>query len=386
MVDDVYEGREQSRVKHEILRRYLESFAHIVGFNWRSITYVDGFSGPWNARSDDLSDTSFSIALNELRRARDTHSARHSSLKIRCVFVEKDSSAYRRLKEFADSVEDADVLTIHGEFEDALPRIAEFISKDPHTFPFTLIDPTGSSGFRMKRIVPHLRCRPSEVLITFMLEFIRRYAEQKGLRKGLEELFGTDQFDGNLADLTGVDRDDEITQTYCSCLSQSCDFPYVLRAAVLHPDKDRSYFQLIYGTRHIKGVEVFKAAEARAMDSQEQQRARVEERQRSRGGQQTLFPPDEMPESRYYMQLRERYRRQARSKVVSILNYKRRVAYDELWLAASSYPMVWESDLREWLKGWRDSNVVRWIGLARRGRELIHGRGHSVSLAVPEIR
>jgi three-Cys-motif partner protein len=138
---ELYEGHEQSRVKHDILRQYIESFAHIVAFKWPSITYIDGFSGPWNARSDDLSDTSFVIALNELRRARDTHASAGRCLKIRCVFVEKEQSAYQRLKTFADSVEDAEILTIPGEFESAISHIIEFVKKDQETFPFILIQP-----------------------------------------------------------------------------------------------------------------------------------------------------------------------------------------------------------------------------------------------------
>ncbi len=176
----IYEGREQSRVKHEILRHYLESFAHIVGFKWQSITYIDGFSGPWNARSNDLSDTSFAIALNELRRARETHKALGRNCRIRCVFVERDQAAFQRLREFADSAHDVDIHTIHGEFENAIPEIIAFVRKEADTFPFTLIDPTGSSGFRMKVIAPLLQLRPGEVLINFILEFIRRYIEQEG--------------------------------------------------------------------------------------------------------------------------------------------------------------------------------------------------------------
>jgi three-Cys-motif partner protein len=60
---DLYAGREQTLVKHFILREYLQRFAIIVGHHCNTITYVDCFSGPWNVRSDDLSDSSFSIAL-----------------------------------------------------------------------------------------------------------------------------------------------------------------------------------------------------------------------------------------------------------------------------------------------------------------------------------
>jgi three-Cys-motif partner protein len=380
---ELYEGHEQSGVKHDILRQYIESFAHIVGFNWPSITYIDGFSGPWNARSDDLSDTSFVIALNELRRARDTHNSAGRPLKIRCVFVEKDPSAYQRLKAFADSVHDAEVQTVSGEFEDAISDIIDFIKKDKETFPFVLIDPTGPSGFAMRRIAPLLSLRPGEVLINFMLEFIRRFIAQRDQRKAFEELFGTDDLDDffkALANAEGIDRDDMITEKYCACLGHVCGYPHVLRASVFHPDQDRLYFQLVYATRNIKGVEEFKRTETKAMKSQEMQRAHVEERRKLKGGQRSFLKPEEMPESEFYQRLRKRYANQARHAVVSAINRGGQIPYDQLWLTALSFPMVWESDLRTWLKEWRKSGALEWHGLAPRGRELLRKKGHFVTL------
>lgn len=73
---ELYLGREQTLVKHLILRKYLERFAHIVGTHWEVITYVDCFSGPWNVRSKQLKDSSFAIALEELRKARQTLSSK----------------------------------------------------------------------------------------------------------------------------------------------------------------------------------------------------------------------------------------------------------------------------------------------------------------------
>ncbi len=72
MSEAAYAGREQTEVKHYILRHYLERFAHRVGFGYRTLTYVDTFAGPWNATTDNLSDTSFSIALTKLCEARET--------------------------------------------------------------------------------------------------------------------------------------------------------------------------------------------------------------------------------------------------------------------------------------------------------------------------
>jgi three-Cys-motif partner protein len=72
MIDpSLYEGREQTLIKHFLFGKYLERFAIIVGSWADAITYVDGFSGPWNTRSSKLEDSSFAIALAELRKARD---------------------------------------------------------------------------------------------------------------------------------------------------------------------------------------------------------------------------------------------------------------------------------------------------------------------------
>jgi len=380
MLNDAYLDREQSKVKHDILRRYLESFTHIVGSQWPSVTYIDGFSGPWNARTDDLSDTSFAIAIKELQKARETHREKGRDLRIRCVFVERDSAAFTRLEQYCQAIPDIDVHLIAGEFEQAIPEIITFVHQDRQTFPFTLIDPTGYSGFALKRISPLLRLKPGEVLINFMLEFIRRSIEHDGLRTCYEELFGTGDYDWALENLEGIDRDDAITEKYCACLSEICGYDHVLRATVLHPDKDRLNFQLIYGTRHVKGVEVFKKIEERAMKSQEQVRAGVEQRRKSKGGQQSFLDPSEMPESRFYIALRERYRLQAKKAVAEAINSGRHVAYDQLWLLALRFPMVWESDLRGWLRDWRDNGAISWQGLAPRGRELIRGKRHVVAL------
>src|SRR4051794_38445735 len=97
-----YEGREQSRAKHEILRGYLGRFAHILGTVKSTITYVDCFSGPWDVQNSDLSDSSFAIAIDELRKARDTlKQQRGRNLKLRCFFLEERKSSHARLAAYS---------------------------------------------------------------------------------------------------------------------------------------------------------------------------------------------------------------------------------------------------------------------------------------------
>lgn len=173
---DLYAGREQTLVKHLILAKYLERFAHIIGFQWNSITYVDCFSGPWSVRSEELKDSSFSIALEELRKARETHLAKGKDVKLRCFFLEKDPAAYDRLKQFADQIHDAEIETRNDELEASINAILAFVKRGGReTFPFIFIDPTGWTGFALRRIAPLLKLDPGEVLINFITGHIKRF-------------------------------------------------------------------------------------------------------------------------------------------------------------------------------------------------------------------
>jgi three-Cys-motif partner protein len=92
-----YIDREQTQAKHFILRRYLQALAFKVLHGW-DITYIDGFSGPWQSRTDDFSDTSFMIAIEVLKDAQariiaDTGKRR----RIRCFFSENDPAVYAQL-------------------------------------------------------------------------------------------------------------------------------------------------------------------------------------------------------------------------------------------------------------------------------------------------
>lgn len=374
--DELYDRREQTQVKHYILRHYLERFAHIVLSHWSSISYVDGFAGPWNARSPDLKDTSFSIALEELRKARETYRQKGKHVQLRCCFLERDREAYTQLHRFAESVTDARVLDLNSSFEDSIPSILRFIRSDQQTFPFIFIDPTGWTGFAMKTISPLLKLEPGEVLINFMIGHIRRFLKEERSEQSFIDLFGSAQFKERVATLSGQDLDDEAVSEYMDGLKREGKYRFVLPAIVLHPEFNRTHFHLIYATRHPKGVEVFKETEKRAMLEMERVRAEAQKRrQEERTGQWALFSAEEAPESRYYTELRERYLRKSRLRVLTILRQRRRVSYEEAWALSLESPLVWESDLKDWLEEWRREGVLRIDGL--QGRERVPKRERS---------
>ena len=122
-----YVDREQTQAKHFILRGYLQELAFKVLHHW-DVTYVDGFSGPWESRTDDLSDTSFMIAIDVLKDAQQKVFARAGTRRtVKWFFSEQDASAYEQM---ANAVarhnrpdEGFEIKTFHGEFGDAVEEI-----------------------------------------------------------------------------------------------------------------------------------------------------------------------------------------------------------------------------------------------------------------------
>ncbi|MCA1790212.1 MAG: three-Cys-motif partner protein TcmP, partial [Thioalkalivibrio sp.] len=383
-----YEGREQTLVKHVILRQYLSAWAHKVGSFCDTLTYVDCFSGPWNAVSDDLGDASFCIALEELRKARDTFASSGRKIQIRCLFIEKTDAAYARLNAFGESVDDADIATIQGEFENHVPDVIAFIKAGGRrSFPFVFIDPTGWTGFAMDTIEPLLQLNPIEVLINFMTSHIRRFVEspQEETRESFTRMFGSADYADRVQGTTRLEKEDALIGEYFRNLKARGGFEHVAAAMVLDPDISRTAFHLIYATRNIVGLQVFKTVEKSAMSTMlaAQESAALRKRQAEKA-QGDLFGPIEMIVPKHYEMLRARYIRKARALVTALLSSKTSISYDVAWRAALSFPLVWESDLKEWIRAWRRDGSVIVNGLGPREQVPKLDHRHTLTFVPPE--
>lgn len=372
--DGLYAGREQSQVKHLILKRYLQRFAQIIGQKWNSITYVDCFAGPWQTQSEDLADSSFAIAVKELRAARESLSQNLGrKIQIRGFFLEENSDAHRRLNEFASEQSDMELCTRNLRLEDAIDQIIQFVRAGKDTFPFILIDPKGWSGFDVDVIKPLLALNPGEVLINFMIEHIRRFVECEtpNIRNSFVRLFGTDAFRTKIAGLPAELRDDMISRTYMESVKAAGRFDYGSLAVVLYPDIDRRYFYLPYLTRNPKGIEVFKDAEKHSMSDMERLRATASQRNRiHKSKQQELFGAEECHDPTYFEGLRIQYLTKSRDAVLERLESKKCLSYDEAWVLALTWPMVWDSDVKLWIAEWLSDGTLREIAGMKKGQRV----------------
>jgi three-Cys-motif partner protein len=369
----LYVGREQSLVKHFILQKYLERFAYIVGSYRDVLTYVDCFSGPWNERSDKFEDSSFAIAVNELRKARDVLAKeRKRNIRLRCFFLEKDPAAYAKLKAFAEGVTDAVVETRNDSLEESITEIKNFVTRGgTNSFPFVFIDPKGWTGFEMETIAPLLRLEPGEVLINFMTSHIRRFIDSpdKETQESFRRLFGSGDFRTKIQGLAQLEREAAAVDEYTRNAKSVGGYPYGCSAIVLHPEINRTHYHLIYLTRNLKGVEVFKEAEKKAMAVQEAARAEAQQRRRvAKKAQGELFGSQELHDSSHYEGLRERYLSRSKASVLQALELKGRLLYDDAWVLALSNPLTWESDLKGWIEEWKRQGHLEIGGLKPRQR------------------
>jgi three-Cys-motif partner protein len=365
-----YAGREQALVKHQILRSYLQKLAYKIGHfkPGTTLNYIDGFSGPWDATAEDNSDASPSIAVRELHRAQ-TALAKKKGLTARAMFVEKDSAAFQRLEALRKSF-GIQTEAYCGSFEEHIDHATKFARTGNNAFAFVFIDPTGWTGYGLRRISPLLRVQPSEVLINFMTKDIARFVDQgpTNVAESFTDLFGGDHRD-SWRGLKGIDREDAIVQAYCKRVSLAGRYLHVVSAVVRNPQKDRTHYHLVYGTRSDEGLVTFREIEAAAMKLQRRVRAEVRERARTEraGFVGSLFDATDV-DSDHSSTLLARYHEHAQVRVRRLLEKRKMISYDEAVLTALQSPMTAEADLRRWITNWGSSGHLKVEGLASRER------------------
>jgi three-Cys-motif partner protein len=367
-----YDDREQTAVKHEILARYLSAFVPIVG-DWASdIAYIDCFAGPWKSTDPNLADTSFSRAIHVLRSTRSVLKSRGKSPTMHCLLVEREPVAFGKLQQFCERISDLEVTTKNWDFMEHVKDIAQFATERRSSFPFIFIDPKGWEPLEINLIQPLLAVDPGEVLITFMTSWILRFLSDSSKR--FDRIFGPDW--NRLASLQGEEQEDEVVSSYATSVRKAGHFNYVCTLPVMKPTQDAFQFHMIYATRHVKGVEVFKAAEKHTIPFMHETRAKAQERRRFlRSGQHSMFDATASYREMKYTRHQLRNLAVAKAELRSKLQAELKVLYDDAWATAMQHSGVMDADFREWIQEWKNAGLLQITNqaprqrLARRGNQ-----------------
>lgn len=339
-----YEGREQGYIKHALIEKYLEPFTIKIGSIWDEIVFIDAFAGPWGAQSDDLSDTSFGIALTRLERGlkvlREVHKR---SPRIRAYLIEKDPKAFCKLDEFVQNYKSKgiEVVGLLGEFEDLVPEL-ERLTRGDRSFLFSLIDPKGWTGLSMAVIAPLIRRRSSEVLVNVMSSFVHRFADVEHCKDSYDDFFGRAGVREIIGSAAKDERQDVVVREYCRSLRHLCGYQHVSSCVVLEPDKKGVKYFMVFATNDPMGIKVFKEAEAHASSLQDEIKHAKEF-----GDQMSLFSANAIvPVSE---SLRRKYKALAFARVEELFQGKSEASYSEVFCKAMAMPLVTEGELVDFL-------------------------------------
>jgi len=244
--------------KHQILEEYLKAWFPIVG-RWKGrIVYLDGFAGPGKYKGGE--DGSPVIAM----RTAIGHPRIKTTTEVMFVFIENDKKRSGVLKQalkerFGKLPPNVKYDVIDSDFEqsvcDMLDSLEENDQKLAPTFAF--IDPFGYSDFSMSLVRRLLGYDKSEVLITFMTEFVNRFLDPAH-EEAVGKLYGSKDF-LKANTMTGAEqRISFLLKLYEDKLKDS-GAKYVRSFEMIGRDNNVVY-HLIFGTKHWKGLEVIKGA------------------------------------------------------------------------------------------------------------------------------
>jgi three-Cys-motif partner protein len=335
-----YAGREQSYVKHIFLERYLEALVFKTASTYPHIVYVDGFAGPWQSANEQFEDTSFVIALNALRRAKEAWKRNGRNVRMSAFLVERDGAAYAKLTHIPSRYPDIGIKTYPADFLTVLSEISRDIATD--AFAFFLIDPKGWR-IPLERLTPLLARKKSEVIFNFLFDFINRAAniDEPIVVNGLNELMPSADWKGRLEEaerragrqLTSEERKSILVGAFTESLARLGSYQYVAETTVLRPLRDRPLYCLCYASRHERGIEMFRDCQVRALTEQSKARAATKIRHAaSSSGQGEFFESlhDMGPDGT--VAFLEKERKQARETLLGLTPQQPgSILYEKLW-------------------------------------------------------
>jgi hypothetical protein len=179
-----------------------------------------------------------------------------------------------------------------------------------------------------------------------MTSFLTRFVERDTLANSYNSFFGrTDVIDRirSLPKGTG-EREEAAVDEYCKSLREICGFEYVSQAVIMDVSKEKIRYYFVFATNSLHGIQVFKDAEAKAAEVQDQVRYQTKVEKQDQFGLPFGGP---IPKSSKVKKLHERYIHFAREKVIQALTRHRtlNMSYEALYGEVMALPLVTESDL-----------------------------------------
>lgn len=261
-IPDAYIGREQTYLKHLVLKEYLRAWSQKLGsLSQRepiTLFYVDCFAGPWESASEGLGDTSVVIGLRAIAEAfYFWQSTKQMPIRVKAIFVEKSKKSFAKLQSYLKDHAPPSVesIALLGTFAEHVDEISASIGNNPA---FLFVDPKGWKGVGMEYVARLASGPRRDILVNVMYDFINRFKgdERAFLRDQLKQFFGLEE-----AALSPELDEEALMAEYRERLKARALLGYVADVAIPHPTSDRTYFRLVVGGGHPAVVKLFRKIE-----------------------------------------------------------------------------------------------------------------------------
>lgn len=253
--------KEHTRVKHEILSKYLDGWVRILGKS-HNLNIFDCFAG--RGRFSEGVEGSPLIIIKTIAEIREKMGRPKEA---GCIFIEIDDSNFQNLrveidKEIKNSSKRYDgwlnVEFFNDEFANVASRIIDKYGERLAPS-FFFIDPFGFSGVPFEVLKNILSIKKTEVFMTFMARDVNRFFESSKHRISIEELYGMDNVKDVLQkQYPNLPREQALLRLYRDQLHERANVKYTLPFRVNADDRLQTTYHLIHATNSPKGCELMK--------------------------------------------------------------------------------------------------------------------------------
>lgn len=259
--------REQTRVKHIIVEKYISAFFTILKKPYSKLYYIDGFAGKgtYNQSDDSKANGSPLRALEVIANSSELANV------VTPVFIEKDDSLLDHLKiavqKFLEDNKNINQPRFRsGNFNEKLNEIIDFFINKGKRLPptFLLVDPCGVDGVSFNVLKKFLDIPSCEVFMFFNIDGLRRIVGLKNQKsETLITLLGSEEKASELIKLVDLcinpeEREVTLLQYYLSNIKENTKVEFVAPFRVEFEDKKKTSHYLLHITSHKYGFRIMK--------------------------------------------------------------------------------------------------------------------------------
>lgn len=287
--------REQTRVKHSILVKYLPAYFRVLKTWNNRLFYLDGFAGRGGYSNEDGAEEVPGSPIRALQLI-----AGHDDLcsRVRTGFIEPNAEYFAELQQrvttFCDEHPELQKPDItHGHFAETLRGALDAADKAANGIvpTFMLVDPCGVDDVDLGIICDVLSRRGCEVFIFFNYAAVARIAGLLSTDRdtpSLRMIYGSDEaIDRLKSAIRGVEeataREQIIVDMYMDALRRAGGADFVIPFRIEYEDRRSTSHFLIHATKNALGFKIMKHVMWEEGRTEEQEEGRLELRQASAG-------------------------------------------------------------------------------------------------------